>query len=68
MKTSEILNKKESVLAYIQSDALLRFVLADLKKRGLDENTAMTSVFNSYVLEEKSMYDDFKKFEKERVQ
>lgn len=51
----------QKMLAFTKQDALLRFVLKDLKSRGHEEEFALRVVFNGYVLNDRIMEDIYKK-------
>lgn len=55
MQTNDVKFDAEKMRKYLEQDALLRFAVKDLQKRGHDEVSALEITFNSYVLDDFTM-------------
>lgn len=55
MENNEIEYNVDKMRKFTKHDALLRFVVNDLKRKGHEEEDALRITFNSYVLEDYMM-------------
>ena len=55
MQTNTVEFNADKMRKYVKQDALLRFVVNDLQKRGHDEESALEITFNGYVLDDFTM-------------